>query len=305
VEAVDPGLMASYALMIWDYEDAALQAELLRRADLLIAAAGDEAIRALEAQRAAVAPHCRFHRHGHKVSFSAVADPLPVHARLSALDSSLWDQNGCLSPRIHFVADGNHGAEGYAAALADEMHKLTAVLPRGTTPRRFVHRAFDSYSTLAGRDVRVFSAYSDDFAVILDRRPWDAAALIRTANTCAGRVVVVRPVADLLEAARLLRHFPPTNLQSISVAMPQAQVLAFAETTGACGVTALRSLGRAAFPQLAYSWDGLLPADLGWRRRAGHFTTIEFADLTDEIAATAARRHWQPSSDQQAEMECG
>jgi hypothetical protein len=125
--------------------------------------------------------------------------------------------------------------------------------------------------------------------VVLDNRPWNGAALTRTANACVGRVVVVRPVADLMDVPRLLRHFPPAMLQSISVAIPQAQVQAFAEAAGACGVTALRSLGRAAFPQLAYSWDGLLPADLGSRRAAGHFTTIEFADLAQEMDTTADR----------------
>ena len=295
VEAVDPELVAASALMIWDYGDTVLQAELLRRGDLLIAAAGDDAIYALEAQRGRVAPDCRFHQHGHKVSFSAIAEPTPQAARLAALDSCLWDQNSCLSPRIHFVAGGFDRAEQYAQALAGEMRELAAMLPRGATPRRFVHRAFDSYAALAAHDngngpaARVFSAYDDDFAVVLDRRPWDDATLARTVNTCVGRVVVVRPVADLMEVPQLLRCLLPANLQSVSVAMPQTQVLAFAEAVGARGVTALRSLGRAAFPQMAYSWDGLLPVDLGWRRPVGHFTTVEFADLRQEMDATADR----------------
>jgi hypothetical protein len=41
-------------------------------------------------------------------------------------------------------------------------------------------------------------------------------------------------------------------------------------------VTATRVVRRGAFPQLAYSWDGLLPLDLVRRRPAGRFTTIEF-----------------------------
>jgi hypothetical protein len=76
--------------------------------------------------------------------------------------------------------------------------------------------------------------------------------------------------------------------------MEQARVLEFAQAAGACGVTAVRSLGRAAFPQLAYSWDGLLPLDVGRLRPAGHFTTVEFDDLHKELAATAGR--WMQSS---------
>jgi hypothetical protein len=54
-------------------------------------------------------------------------------------------------------------------------------------------------------------------------------------------------------------------------------------------VTALRSLGHAAFPQMAYSWDGLLPLDLGNRRPAGRFTTLETEDPLGDLAQTASQ----------------
>jgi len=283
VEAVDPELVARTAVMLWDYQDAALQGELMRGAGLLIAATGDEAIAALEAQRAVHAPGCRFHRHGHKVSFAVIAQPTPEAARLAAFDSSLWDQNGCLSARLHF-AEGD--AAAYASELTSQMRALAGELPRGTTPRRFVHRAFDAYAALGavGRDVTVCSTYDDDFAVILDRRPWDRGILARAVNACTGRTVIVRPVASVLDVARTLGWLPAANLQSASVAMSAAQAVEFADAAGACGVTAVRSLGRAAFPQLAYSWDGLLPLDLGCLRPEGHFTTVEFDDPAAEMA---------------------
>ena len=136
---------------------------------------------------------------------------------------------------------------------------------------------------------QVYSTYDDDFALVLDRRPWNAERLHRAVNACMGRVIVVRPMTDVMEVPRLLRWLPAANLQSVSVAMDGARVPAFAEAAGACGVTAVRSLGRAAFPQLAYSWDGLLPLDASHMRPEGHFTTIEFDDLAQELTATAAR----------------
>ena len=51
-------------------------------------------------------------------------------------------------------------------------------------------------------------------------------------------------------------------------------------------MTAIRVVGRGAFPQLAYSWDGLLPLDLVRRRPAGHFTTIEFDKPFDAMMET-------------------
>jgi len=188
---------------------------------------------------------------------------------------------------VHFVAGD---ADGYAESLTAQMRQIAAALPRGTTPRRLVHRAYDAYKALedAG-DVRVFSTYDDAFAVLLDRRPWDADALRRSVNACQGRTVIVRPVRDVDEAPAYLRSLPPANLQSVSVALEPARVPAFAEAAGAAGATAIRSLGRAAFPQLSHSWDGLLPLDAGYTRPAGHFTTIEFNHLEAELAETAAR----------------
>jgi hypothetical protein len=113
--------------------------------------------------------------------------------------------------------------------------------------------------------------------------------LQRTVNACQGRVVVVRPVKDVMDVPGYMRWLPASNLQSVSVAMDQARVGEFAQAVGACGVTAVRSLGRAAFPQLAYSWDGLLPLDVGRLRPDGHFTTVEFDDLEKEMNDTARR----------------
>jgi len=47
-----------------------------------------------------------------------------------------------------------------------------------------------------------------------------------------------------------------------------------------------RGVGRGGFPQLAYSWDGLLPLVLLARRQRGHFTTIEFYEPWTQIYET-------------------
>jgi len=102
-------------------------------------------------------------------------------------------------------------------------------------------------------------------------------------NECQGRVVVVRPVARLMDVPeRYLGMLPARSLQSLSVAVGRQgegltpEFLEFAAACSARGVTAIRVVGRAAFPQLAYSWDGLLPLDLISQRPEGRFTTIEF-----------------------------
>ncbi len=320
--AVDPDLLANVALLIWDFEDERIQAQALAQADLVVAAASDQTIAEIDRARRRAAPSrpARLHAHGHKVSFTAIgAEVLAPAARLpdaparplldvisllAGLDSIFWDQNGCLSARVHFVETA--GAEGkarltrYAESLRAACHTLATFLPRGAWPRQPLHDRFDRYKTLETTgQVRVYSSYDDDFVVVVDERPLASdprqAAMqwVNQVNECQGRVIVVRPVASLMEIpGRYLALLPPDNLQSLSVAVGQAGAgltpafLAFATACGARGVTAIRTVGRGAFPQLAYSWDGLLPLDLVRPRPAGRFTTIEFDDPLSEITAT-------------------
>jgi hypothetical protein len=297
IEEIDPQLVTGLAMLVWDYDDASLQRTLLSQADLVMAAASDQTIASIEACLQALNGPARFHPHGHKVSFAVIGraalgdDPVRV-AGLAALDSTFWDQYGCLSARVHFVErGGTHTPADYAVALTEAMRALVDQHPRGVAPARFLHRAFDTYKLLEGHDsVRVLTDYDDDCLVVLDERAWNPDQWRDTVNRCTGRVVVVRPVQDLGEvSSRYLGQIPSTNLQSMSVAVAGARVLELAEEAGACGVTALRSLGHAAFPQMAYSWDGLLPLDLGNRRPAGRFTTLETEDPLGDLAQTATQ----------------
>ena len=297
IEAVDPDLVTGLGMLIWDYDDAAIQRTVLGRSELVMAAASDQTIASIDAHLRAIRGPTRFHRHGHKVSFAvigrtALRDDVTLPARLAALDSTFWDQYGCLSARAHFVErGGRHSPADYAVALSEAMLRLSDRLPRGVAPARLLHRAYDVYKLLELKgDVRVLTDYDDDCLVVLDERDWNAEQWTTTVNRCTGRVVVVRPVEDLSDiSARYLSQLPPANLQSLSVAVAADRLLGLAELAGACGVTAVRSLGRAAFPQLAYSWDGLLPLDLGNDRCPGHFTTLETEDPLADLAPTASR----------------
>ncbi len=319
LEAVDPDLVSSIAVLVWDYEEAAIQDLLLPQADLVIAAAGDATIAQIEAQidgnghpSLDASTSTRFHAHGHKVSFSAIGrevlarelvdetngqSPLDIITLLAALDSVLWDQHGCLSSRIHFVEHGGNGFYTplvYASRLKAQLQLLARLLPRGAWPRRQLHERFDRYKLLETTgQVKVLSDYDDDYLVAVDQRPLSAAALSSVVNDCQGRVIIVRPIADLMELPEQhLRLLRPENLQSLSVAVGRAgegltaRFLRFADACGAQGVTAIRTVGRGAFPQLSYSWDGLIPLDLVRRRPEGRFTTIEFDAPWDEILGT-------------------
>ncbi len=302
LEEIDPALVANVAVLLWNYDDTALQASILREADLLLLVAGDAMIAHMEEELRDAGASPRIHRHGHKTSFIAVArdlltpECLRLLASLAALDTAVWDQNGCLSPRLHFVEEGGHFApEGYAEALTEALRALSPRLPGGVVDLRRLHTRFDKYHALAaGGRATVHSTYDDPFLVVVDRRPAEVLALAEAINDAQDRTVIVRPVPALEAIAHdTLKHLPADNLQTLSVALDSRapSFLHFADSVGHCGITALRTVGRAAFPGLAYSWDGLLPCDLATERPAGHFTTIEFDDALAQIEETATRLH--------------
>lgn len=316
LEAVDPELMAAVAVLAWDYSEEGVQSMLLSKADLVLAAASDETIGQIRGQIETSAKQSgkqiRFHAHGHKVSFAAISkdclahglqDPLSgrpmvgIVSLLSALDSIFWDQYGCLSARVHFVeegGDGYHTALEYAGQLEAQLRLLENTLPRGASPRQRLMDQFDRFKLLETTgQVKVLSHYEDHYVLAIDWRTLSPPAFYALVNGCLGRVIVVCPVKNLMEVPeRYLRMLPSANLQSLSLAAGRpgeglpARLLRFAEACGECGVTAIRSIGRGAFPQLAYSWDGLIPLDLVCSRPAGHFTSIEFDAPYEQMLET-------------------
>ncbi len=291
IESIDSELVSGIAMLVWDYENEEIQQKLLAQADLVIAAAADPTIDQIRLQLKTFGAGARFHAHGHKVSFDiigreALRGNLANAVHLAALDSILWDQYGCLSARIHFVETGGSSSfQEYSQALTEEMRCLSARLGRGVAPLRFLHRAYESYKLLEPREeVQVFSEYEDDFFVVCDCREWSPYLLRETVNRCTGRVIVVRPVHRIEHVPPLyLSKLPPANLQTLRIACGADRIRQLAQRSGAYGVTALRCLGRAAFPRLAYSWDGYLPLDLGNSRPAGYFSTVEEVDLLNRI----------------------
>jgi len=101
----------------------ALDADLLRRADAVVAFGSDATINSLRAQT-----HWKqkFIAHGHAVSLLWLADPYrltPREARACAVDVLTYDQLGCLSPQAIYVPPGtDFDSLGRKLARALEAH---------------------------------------------------------------------------------------------------------------------------------------------------------------------------------------
>jgi len=331
IERQDPEIVSMVAVLPWDPADERLRHQLLAEADLVVAAAGDDVISSLGKEIRSLPHRPPFHAHAPKVSFTAISrEVLEVHsvmdshgwtapggteimgvvALLAGLDSAFWDQNGCLGSRVHFV-EKRGVADGlpteYARRLTKRLRQIHQVMPRGAWPVRRLHDPFDRCKAIEGSDrwgtgLTVVSDYDDPFLVVLDDRAGqdarpDPSVFRSLLAECQTRVVLVRPVDDLMEVPwYYLPMLPRHSLQSLSVALGRPgsgltrEVLDLATACGLRGVTSIRIVGRGAIQQLPYSWDGLLPLDLVGRRAPGHFTTMEFDSPFEDMMA-AYRTH--------------
>ncbi len=314
IEEIDPSLVNSIGIMIWDYNDTSLQEFLISKSDLVIAAAADFTIAEIDQvirQVQKSGKKIRFHRHGHKVSFSTIGkdyltsesmqinhkniERIHLTTLLSAVDSIYWDQNGCLSSRIHFVERGDstlYDPYSYGKLLAEKIRILSVLLPRGKQPLHNLHNRFDKYSALTATGyVHLCSRYEDDFLVVVDERTWSPSILKAVINDCIERTIIVRPVDNIDDVPNnYLKWLPKNNLQTMSVAIDgpdhstwSQRFTNFVDLLGRRGITGIRSIGRGPFPQLTYSWDGYLPLDLSHDRSKGYFTTVEFDNNLQHI----------------------
>jgi hypothetical protein len=214
---------------------------------------------------------------------------------LAALDSILWDQNGCLSSRIHFIEQGttsDYTPLDYGLMLVNKLRLLSKKLPRGMIPLSRIHDRFEYFNAQASSpQVKLCSTYDDDFIVFLDERPWNQQQFRSMVNTCMERTIVIRPIESIMDVPNMyLALIPPNNLQTMYVAIEgetsnplSPEFSLFIENIGRCGITSIRAIGQSPFPQLAYSWDGYLPQNLALNYPAGYFSTIEFKNNYQRI----------------------
>lgn len=154
--------------------------------------------------RGLVRPEQIFIGHGHKVSLGLVFDdPDFVTVASAAVDASMFDQQGCLSPHVFYVNKAQ--ACIYAEKLALEMEAFNRKNPRSVISQEAAAaineiRGTYEFRAANNRVTRVWkSGGSTDWTVIFDP---DSAF----SSTCLNRVIFVKPLPeDLAEAVALAR----------------------------------------------------------------------------------------------------
>lgn len=210
---------------------------------------GDDAT--VEHFRETARPGQTFIPHGHKVSLGIVFDdPSYESAPHAARDASLFDQQGCLSPHVIYVAEsGGLSAMEYASRLAGEMEKFSAENPRsgitaGEAAAIAATREQHEFQAANGKNARVWkSAPGTGWTVIFDGDPTFIPSPLN-------RVIFVKPLPERLEEwlGDARRH--------LSTAGIWPATLENARRAATCGATRACPLGRMQEPSVAWHQDG-------------------------------------------------
>lgn len=265
----------------WPHEENALTSALIQSADAVVAFGDNSSVGAI---RSLVPLHTRFVGHGHKLSFALVEgsllddDTLSCNlARAAAYDFSVYDQQGCLSPRCLFIQGGSEKCiKRFAEYIVDFMCQLSHALPlhkltleEAATLAREREEALIEYSATASKTSRhkdfsattVFSAPSDKFLVM--RR-----SLAPFAPSPVNRVVTIRTFKTTNELKKVLEPYRGL-ISTFGVSSPRDEWLHLAKTLL---VGRVCSLGNMQKPPLGWTHDGYQPL-------AALVTSMELGEL--------------------------
>lgn len=257
---IDPGLGACVAVTYWPGGSPGIEEVVFEKADTVVVYGGEAVV---ESVRARAHPGARLVEHGPKLSFAIVArealEPSEVEAAAAsaARAVAVFDQQGCVSPHVVYVEEGGATApRDFAIALARALHALETELPRGRiSPAEAAAirqlRGAAEFAELAGRGVELFASDGTEYTVVYDPDPaFD--------TSCLNRVVRVKPIGSLHDAAALVRPYA-RYLQTVGVAAPADRRRDVAERLARVGATRITDLDRMPWPPPTWHHDGRGP----------------------------------------------
>lgn len=238
ISALDPLLGACLEVVEFERGDTRALTRFLA-ADAVVASGSDASIATI---RQRLPPGTRFAGYGHRLSVAVVgAAPSPETLAGLALDLTLWDQLGCLSPVAVFaLSHADDWADGLAMALANQ-----ADVPRGEVPLEAAaalrhERSAAEIRQAAGEPVRVLAG--EDWTVVREAdAAWRPCPLYR--------FIRVVPVSD---AAHLATALIPVREHLSSVGFAPG----FEEMTARLAPRRAR-LGTMQTPGLDWNHDGI------------------------------------------------
>ena len=253
----DPELAAALAVVYWPGGSEVLENVALLGADVVVAYGGDETVAALRA-RAPVTT--RFVAYHHRVSVAVVGVEAlgRPHAEASAASLAkavaIFDQRGCVSPRVVYVEEGGTvSPRAFASLLAQSLAGLDRDLPSGALDRAeasALHQVRGTAELVAASESGADIHHGGDapWTVIFDRGPMALAPSL-------SRTVQVVPLTDLEQLPDLLAR-RGSHLQTVGTAGLGDREQVLASRLGRAGVSRVVPFSEVPFPPPWWHHDG-------------------------------------------------
>jgi hypothetical protein len=250
---VNPSIANALVLTWWPGGTEALDCALVEQCDTVVVYGGAEAI---EAARGYARSNTRLVLHGPKLSLGIIGpDALGSRtARAAARAVAAFDQQGCVSPHVLYVAADKRAAAEFARLLADELRILAAELPRGRLRKSEAvaiqqARAAAEFRAIAGSEIELHADDNLGYTVVYDATPAFEAS-------CLNRFVYVKPLADARSLVELLAPFAEL-LQSVAVeGFSAEETNALAAALARRGVTRVTTFAALPWPPPDWHHDG-------------------------------------------------
>jgi hypothetical protein len=228
------------------------------QADVVLAYGGNDSLSAMQQQ---VPITTRFLPHGHKLSFGMVAaSALSIRkgqevVQQAALDVMRYEQSGCYSPQVFYVAKGGRISPlEFAQRMVAELQALQPRFPRRALSLEeaaavAAWRESQAMQSLSHPECTVLGQADDPACVVYSDQ---AMALQPTALMRSVLVVAVNHLGEVPALLKDARHV----LQTAGLAASPEELMPLAQALGDVGVTRICAIGAMTSPEAGWHHDG-------------------------------------------------
>ena len=164
-----------------------------------------------------------------------------------AMDTSVFEQQGCNSPHTVFVENGGEISPlNFAKALAISMDEVLKRIPKNPVSADEAYTIVNIRSEYSFMG-KVFSSKGTEWTVIYSEEKG-------LAEACYSRTIFVRPVDNVSE---ILNYIVNKNHQTIGLCINESEKIEFAKGATIKGIERITELGK--MSSFDYPWDGMFP----------------------------------------------
>lgn len=250
---INPDFAESVAVAWWPGGSVELEVAVCALAEVVVATGDDVTIEALAK---VTPPGAQFVAHPHKVSVGVVAQDFlnTETAAAIAKDVALFDQQGCLSPQIVLVVSsgGRNGVDAFARMIHAALENVGKTFPPGRLSVEELAHIQQVSSVLELTGATVLKTAGTPFRIVaLSDGP-------HPANIRGG--ITLRPVESFSRISEILQPLAG-KLQSVGVAVTDAELALLQPLLYTLGVSRLCQLGEMQTPPLGWHADQTNPIE--------------------------------------------